>query len=250
MAGVSIEELFSARLASSPGAPLVTSYDTATGERMELSAASLANWVAKTHFLLIDELGLGEPDTALVTLPLHWMAAPVLLGCWSAGLAVTSDAAAAGSAAVAFVSEAGIAAARAAGVPEVYALSFATWGRGFDGPAPEGSEDYVMAVRPQADKWVGVRFGATGSDDAWTGPWGELTRAELVQRGRERAAALGLLPGGRLVVADSAQFDGPFWLDALVAPLAVDASVVLVSGADRAGIERIAETERATAILS
>jgi uncharacterized protein (TIGR03089 family) len=248
MAAVSsIEALFASRLASGAGSPLITSYDTATGERMELSAASLANWVAKTHFLLTDELGLGPSDTALVALPLHWMAAPVLLGCWAAGLAVTDDA---GEAGVAFVAESGIAAARAAGVPDVYALSFAAWGRGFDGPPPEGSEDYVLAVRPQADKWAGVRLAGVGSDEAWTGPWGSMTRAELVQRGRDRAAEIGLPVGGRLVFADTARPDGPFWLDALVAPLAAQASVVLITGADRAHVQRIAETERATTILS
>lgn len=243
----SIESLFAARLASASGAPLLTYYDTASGERMELSAASLANWVAKTHFLLTDELGLGAGDVALVGLPLHWMAMPVLLGCWSAGLGVTEDAAAA---AVAFVDAAGVASARAKGVPEVYALSFATWGRGFDGSPPAGAEDYVLAVRPQADSWAAVRFGAVGSDDAWTGPWGSMARSDLAALGRDRAGDLGLNTGGRLVVADTAAFTGgPFWLDAVVAPLAVQASVVLVTGADQAAVERIAETERATAIV-
>lgn len=242
----SIEALFADRLASASGAPLVTSYDTVSGERMELSAASLANWVAKTHFLLVDELGLGSSDVALIDLPMHWMAAPVLLGCWAAGLSVTDDAAEAG---VGFVAEPGIATARAAGVPDVYALSFATWGRGFDGPPPAGSEDYVLAVRPQADKWAGVRLGAVGSDDAWTGSWGSMTRAELVQRGRDRAAEIGLPVGGRLVIADTVASEDPFWLDALVVPLAVNASVVLVTGADAAAVERIAGTERATTIL-
>lgn len=247
MATDSIEAQFGARLATASGAPLLTFYDTVSGERMELSAASLANWVAKTHFLITDELGLGCDDVALIALPMHWMAAPVLLGCWSAGLSVTDDPA---EAQIAFVAESGIAAARAAGVPEIYALSFATWGRGFDGPAPEGSEDYVLAVRPQADGWSGVRFGAQGHDDAWTGSWGSMTRSELVQRGRDRAAEIGLPTGGRLLLADTAVSDDPFWFDALVVPLAVQASVVLVTGADHATVQRIAETERATTILS
>jgi uncharacterized protein (TIGR03089 family) len=246
----SIETLFDRRLAAAPGAPLITSYDTATGERMELSAASLANWVAKTHFLLIDGLGLGRSDLALVDLPMHWMAAPVLLGCWSAGLAVTGEADHAGDAAVGFVGADGVPAAGAAGVPELYALSFATWGRGFDGPAPDGADDFVLAVRPQPDKWPGVRFGATAGDDAWTGAWGSLSRRALADHGAERAAQIGLAAGGRLLAADAGPLSEPFWLDALVAPLAVGASVVLVTGADAAQIERIAATENATAILA
>src|SRR5262252_11197289 len=68
--------------------PLLTYYDDATGERTELSGATLANWVAKTANLLVDGLGLGTGDVAAVALPPHWQTAAVLLGCWSAGLAV------------------------------------------------------------------------------------------------------------------------------------------------------------------
>jgi len=68
--------------------PLVTYYDDATGERTELSGATLANWVAKTANLLVDGLGLGTGDVAAVALPPHWQTAAVLLGCWSAGLAI------------------------------------------------------------------------------------------------------------------------------------------------------------------
>ncbi len=63
------EALFAAVLADQPTRPLVTYYNDASGERIELSARSLANWVAKTHFLLLEELGLGVCDTALVALP-------------------------------------------------------------------------------------------------------------------------------------------------------------------------------------
>ena len=80
------EALFATLLAEQPSRPFVTFYDDATGERVELSARSLANWVAKTHFLLLDELGLGVGDTALVALPADWITVPILLGCWSAGL--------------------------------------------------------------------------------------------------------------------------------------------------------------------
>jgi uncharacterized protein (TIGR03089 family) len=40
-----------------PARPLVTHYDDATGERVELSATTLENWVSKTANLLQDELG-------------------------------------------------------------------------------------------------------------------------------------------------------------------------------------------------
>src|SRR3954447_10743815 len=93
------EQQFARLLAAEPSRPFVTYYDEATGERSELSAKSLANWVAKTHHLLGDELGLGVDDTAVVALPAHWISVPILLGCLTAGLALASD----GDAEVAFV---------------------------------------------------------------------------------------------------------------------------------------------------
>ena len=41
-------DLLRSALAADPGRPLVTFYDDATGERVELSVATFANWVAKT----------------------------------------------------------------------------------------------------------------------------------------------------------------------------------------------------------
>ena len=76
-------------LAAQPSRPFVTYYDEATGERAELSARSLANWVAKTHHLLGDELGLGVGDLALIVLPAHWISVPAVLGCLTAGLALS-----------------------------------------------------------------------------------------------------------------------------------------------------------------
>src|SRR5687767_11353023 len=83
--------LLAGQLRRNGSRPLVTFYDDATGERVELSVATYANWVAKTSSLLQDELGLERGDTVLVDLPAHWLT-PVWLGaCWSNGLAVTAD---------------------------------------------------------------------------------------------------------------------------------------------------------------
>ena len=73
------------RLRREPGRPLVTFYDDATGERVELSVTTYANWVAKAGSLLVDELGLERGDTLRIDLPPHWLT-PVFLGAaWSAG---------------------------------------------------------------------------------------------------------------------------------------------------------------------
>ncbi len=42
-----------------PVGPRITYYDDATGERIEVSTVTLANWAAKTANLLRDELGAG-----------------------------------------------------------------------------------------------------------------------------------------------------------------------------------------------
>src|SRR3712207_404560 len=76
-----------------PARPLVTHYDDATGERVELSATTLDNWVAKTANLLQDEFDVGPGSTVAVALPVHWQTAAVLLGVWSCGAAVLDTAA-------------------------------------------------------------------------------------------------------------------------------------------------------------
>src|SRR5947199_6823929 len=84
-----VPKMLSAAVATDPARPMLTWYDDATGERVELSGATLANWVAKTANLLVDGCGLAPGEAASVRLPPHWQSAAVLLGCWSAGVVVT-----------------------------------------------------------------------------------------------------------------------------------------------------------------
>ncbi|MFD0819615.1 TIGR03089 family protein, partial [Micromonospora zhanjiangensis] len=85
-----LARIFAAAVAPDPARPLLTWYDDGTGERTELSGATLSNWVAKTANLLVDSVGLAPGDEIGVLLPAHWQTAAVLLGCWSAGGAVTT----------------------------------------------------------------------------------------------------------------------------------------------------------------
>ncbi|WP_375480268.1 TIGR03089 family protein [uncultured Jatrophihabitans sp.] len=232
------ERQFAQLLAADPGRPLVTYYDEATGERTELSARSLANWVAKTHHLLGDELGLGLGDTALIALPAHWLAVPVLLGCLTAGLAISPDDA---SAEVAFVTPES--AAGAVGVLDVFGIApespFAAVG--FRGAAPEGVADYVLAVRPQADAWGSVAMPAGPDDPCLPGQ----ARGEVAQR----AAAAGLPPGARVLT--TRDWTGPGdWVDTLLAPIAAGGSIVFVRNCvDEAVLARRMDQERATVRL-
>jgi uncharacterized protein (TIGR03089 family) len=229
------EQQFSDLLAAEPSRPFVTYYDEASGERSELSVKSLANWVAKTHHLLTTELGLGVGDRAFVAVPAHWISVPIVLGCLTAGLELTSE----GPADVAFVSPATVSAADAA---DGYAIAPESAAIGFRDAPPLGANDYVTAVRPQADKWPTVQLLAGPDDPCVPG----LTRAETVAR----TAATGLAPGERLLTTRG--WSGPDdWIETLLAPLAVRGSVVFVANApDEAVVQRRAEQERATRVIT
>ncbi|MDT4916461.1 MAG: hypothetical protein QOH89_1161, partial [Pseudonocardiales bacterium] len=203
------ERQFAELLAAEPSRPFVTYYDEASGERSELSVKSLANWVAKTHHLLATELGLGVGDTALLALPAHWISVPILLGCLTAGLELVDE----GAADVAFVSSE---TASVAGAGDVYAIAPAAAAVGFRDAPPAGATDYVSAVRPQADAWPTVHLVAGPGDPCLPG----LTRAATV----ERAAAVGLAPGERLLTTRS--WTGPDdWIETVLASLAVRGSL-------------------------
>jgi len=227
------ESLFAARLATDPSSPLVTFYDDGTGERAELSAKSLGNWIAKTYSLLTDALGLGPGDAAQVRLPVHWLAVPVLFGCWYAGLRVVSD----GPSEVAFADAGSIGALAPA--EDVFAVSLLPMAQPDTSPA--GAEDYTAAVRPMPDAWAGVRPLAGPADPALDG----TSRSALVGLAERRAAELGLAAGGRLLSAEPWRQPAD-WVTALLAPLAVGGSTVLVRNPDATALDRRAAAERVT----
>ncbi|MFC7470400.1 TIGR03089 family protein [Actinomadura keratinilytica] len=79
-------DLLRSALAADPARPLVTFYDDATGERVELSVATFANWVAKTANLLQGDLSAEPGDRLALLLPAHWQSAVWLLACHSTGV--------------------------------------------------------------------------------------------------------------------------------------------------------------------
>lgn len=232
------EGLFAALLAAAPTQPFVTYYGDSSHDRAELSARSLANWVAKTYFLLTDELGLGRGHAAYVDLPAHWISVAPLLGCWTAGLEVVTDPTRAD---VGFVnSERALTAVE---IPDVFVIAPDSAAVGLTPDRlPPGMADYVAAVRPQADAWATVRPLATDADPALDSE----SRAELVAAAADRARALGLDTGARLITGRDWQ--GPRdWVDLLLAPLAVRGSIVFVRhGSD---LERRRVQERATVVV-
>ena len=253
-----------ARLRADGASPLVTFYDDATGERIELSAITLDNWVAKTANLLVDTLGLAPGDRVGVDLPVHWLAVVVLLGAWSAGCEVlvatgpgrddTGEAPAdpaeddqdeadgwpdgrlGGAAQALFVAESRVDAALGLGADEVVALSLRPFGARMAHPVA-GVLDFAAEVPAHGD-----RFAAPAP------PPGQ---AALLARAGEVAAFAGLGRGDRLLsTAGPASPEG--LLATVLAPLAVGASVVLCrhldANLDDAALARRIAAEKVTIV--
>lgn len=92
-------DVLSRLVASDSGRPRLTWYDDAPGptqgERIELSARVLANWVAKAANLLQDDCAAGPGTTVGLDLPAHWRAVYWAWATWSVGATVViGDAAA------------------------------------------------------------------------------------------------------------------------------------------------------------
>lgn len=218
--------------------PQLTFYDDLTGERTELSGATLANWVAKTANMIVDDTGGGPGQRAAVGLPPHWQTAAILLGCWSAGLAVVTDAQPAD---VAFVHADDAtpdwpATDRYALNLHPFALPLRT--------VPDGYADFTSEVRVHGDHFL-APAGLDGSTDALIRPDRVVTHAQLIAEATDRAQQLGITSGRVLINADAY----PDVRDWLLAPLATGASIVLCRNTDSDRWSARAETERVTHVL-
>jgi uncharacterized protein (TIGR03089 family) len=92
-------EVLSAMLRSDPGRPRVTYYDDTSGptqgERVELSARVLDNWVSKAANALQEEWDLGPGSRVHLDLPPHWRAFYWAMATWSVGATLALDGSAA-----------------------------------------------------------------------------------------------------------------------------------------------------------
>jgi uncharacterized protein (TIGR03089 family) len=223
-------------LRTDPVGPRITYYDDATGERIELSAATLANWAAKTGNLLRDELGAGPDTRVAVLLPAHWQTAAVLFGVWWIGAEVVLD----GPAEIALCTAARLGEAdNAVAGGEVAVLSLDPFGQPV-ADLPIGVTDYATAVRVHADQIDAER--APGPALAGQTP------DQVLAACKTSAAAQDLTATDRVLSAagwDSA----PELVDHLLAPWTVGASLVQVSNPDPTAQQRRRELEKVTRIL-
>ncbi len=225
-----------------PVGPRITYYDDATAERIELSAATLTNWAAKTGNLLRDELGAGAGSRIAVLLPAHWQTAAVLFGAWWIGAEVLLDAPD-GDADIALctadrLGEADAAVAATAG--EVVVLSLDPFGR----PVPDlpvGVTDYATAVRVHGDQIVAERA---------PGPALAGSSADDVLASCDKCAAtLGLRSSDR--VWSTKDWNNPTALiENLLTVFAVGASLVQVTNPDPDLQERRRASEKVTRNLA
>jgi uncharacterized protein (TIGR03089 family) len=243
-------DLLAAALRRNAAAPLVTFYDDVSAERTELSAATLANWVAKTANLLQEEFDVGPGSTVALALPVHWQTAAVLLGVWSCGAAVLDTA---GEDEDRFATADVVLAAadrlpplEEQDLPQLMGLSLHPLGlgmAGYVGPA----RDFALEVRAHGDvfaPWQPVDPAAPGLVLGG----GQLTLGGLVEAATELAGRLGITAGERVLIDERTAIEaGPVaWL---LAPLAAGASLVLCRSAAPAGLPHRAEVERVTATL-
>jgi uncharacterized protein (TIGR03089 family) len=228
------------RTGTTAARPLITFYDDATGERVELSGTTTANWAAKAANLLREECDV-EPGTPVaLLLPAHWQTAAVLLAAWWCGAVVVTEP---GDAEWVLCDadrvDIALASAPAGGV---VALSLDAFGKGVPG-LPPGVVDFATEVRLQGDEFV---------------PWAQVadiapaldatTVGEVLADARARAGELGLSRTDR--VLSTLDWNTPTGLrDGLLAVLAAEASLVQVRNPDEAALARRATTERTTVRL-
>lgn len=234
--------IFDPMLRADPVGPRITYYDDATGERIELSAVTLANWAAKTGNLLRDELAAGPTSRVAILLPAHWQTVAVLLGVWWIGAEVLIG----GAHADAEVDLALCTADRldeadnAVGIGgEVAVLSLDPFGR--QAPdLPVGVTDYATAVRVHGDQIIPERQ----PGPALAGRSVEQILADCAAS----ATATGLTSTDRAL--SSKPWSGPSELvHGLLAVMAIGASLVQVANPDPAVLQHRIETEKVTRVL-
>ncbi len=236
--------ILAAQLRADGSRPLVTFYDDATGERIELSVVTYTNWVNKTAGLVQDDLDVERGGLVLLDLPTHWLGAVWLGAAWSGGLCVTTDPAMAPAADLVVCGPGGVAGYAALAVDRpVVGISLRPLGGRFVDPLPDGVTDYGAVVLAQPDAFVSYDPPSAG-DPAWRDGDGTSTQAALLAQAAEVPV---VDRAGRLLTdANPCTAEG---LRTLLSPLVQGASTVWVANPDESAWRRRYEEERATAQL-
>ena len=201
--------------------PLLTYYDQSTGERVELSATTTANWVAKTSNFLVDDLDADGSTRIRIGIPTHWLRFVWILSAWNVGAAVVDTAG----------------------------------DIGLSGPELEADERHKVAVslRPLGGRFVAEPAGfldlgaeVPGHGDhffAMDPPTAEALAIEIGGVARTHADLLATSPEMRRILVEPGTVERDAEL--LVAALLGGGSLVVVTSATAAEIARVAEQESA-----
>ncbi len=180
-------------VSADPGRPRITVYDDTDsptrGERIELSARVLANWVAKAANLLRDDLDVGPGSVVRLDLPPHWRTLYWAFAAWSVGACVevpahrTSPDAGSGPAPSAATTAAPDVVVTdavdvAAAAPEAVLVTLAALARSAAGPVPPGVVDEARELATHGDVFDGWA-GPDDGDPALRVDGGLLTFADL-----------------------------------------------------------------------
>jgi len=224
-------------LAVNPAGPRITYYDDATGERIELSTVTLANWAAKTANLLRDELGAAAGSRVAMLLPAHWQTAAVLFGIWWIGGEVVLDGS---DCEVALCTIDRLDDADAAvGMGEVVVLSLDPFGK----PVPDlpvGVTDYASSVRVHGDQVVPEQAPGPALDGR--------SVDDVLAAARESAAAQGFTPDDR-IMSTASWGSADELIGYLLAVYVAGASLVQVANVDSDLLSRRIESEKLTRTL-
>ena len=212
-------------VASNPSSPRLTVYDESAGTRMEFSALTLDNWASKIANMLDEEFDLSPDAPVLIDLPVSWQAAVIALGTLNSSRTPSFAASADTDADIVFTTVEG--AEHWEHLTDVVVVSSDPFGRGVvesGGVLPAGTIDFGPTVRFYGDIYYGQshsianwRIPDLGAHRYLVDPW--RTEADFAHR--------------------------------VLAPLAADASIVVVAGlASAERLRDIATAENVTHVLS
>ncbi len=219
-----------------PSAPRITYYDDATGERIELSTVTLANWAAKTGNLLRDELGAGRGSRVAVLLPAHWQTLGVLLGIWFIGAEVVlgEDDCDVAVCTADRIDEAESAAG------EVVVLSLDAFGKPV-ADLPFGLTDYATSVRAHGDQITAERQPGAAVNGRSVD---EILAAAVTSAERQHLSA------ASRVLSTAAWDTAEALTDVVLAVFVAGGSLVQVAHPDPGAQDRRREAEKITAELN
>ena len=214
-------------LRSDPAKPRVTFYeDTAgpgQGERIELSAKVLANWISKAGNALQDEYDLGPGSVVRLSLPPHWRALYWAFAVWSVG--ATVELAGRPVPDLLICDNPTLTATLQQPPSDLVLVTLEALARAHPGPVPSGAMDEARELATYADRFVALTEPAPDdlaliTDDAHT-PY----RSVVPPRDWPANTRVSLCGGLAQV------------LESTLAVWAVDGSAVLARNGQHAGVE-------------